>query len=332
MCWFRTAGFGLQEADFEKYRVGNLTCNLPIDKLLHGNEHQSTRDVLDIRVERIANDFISKPYTGKDTPLVCVHPEDADSFDVNNPEKSRFIIVGHNHLVAGLKKAREHHNSDTAVRKHLSVVECKLYKGLSDSQMKGFGALHNKVQGLHDSMTAKELLVSFNRSSESCGLRAIRLSENDNPKSNTHQQQLKKVCYAEAGLDGANMSTHLYLWDLATRFDQDTFDLLIAVMEMYEKSDCKGQIKKTQGAAKALVKVSTGKKKKQKLAAFQPNLPDARITANSSTLVEVHERAPVVPELSKMQLQFVHECCKHSEKAIAKTLSKVGSYTLIGSW
>mmetsp|Transcript_13457 Transcript_13457/g.22737 ORF Transcript_13457/g.22737 Transcript_13457/m.22737 type:complete len:149 (+) Transcript_13457:179-625(+) len=125
-----------------------------------------------------------KPYTGKDTPLVCVHPEDADSFDVNNPDKSRFIIVGNNHLVAGLKKAREHHNSDTAVRKHLSVVECKLYKGLSDSQMKGFGALHNKVQGLHDNMTAKELLVvSFNRSYESgVGLRAIRLSEDDNPK------------------------------------------------------------------------------------------------------------------------------------------------------
>jgi hypothetical protein len=224
--------------------AARLYACLPIENLHHGNSEQSTRDVVEIRVERIAAEFITAPFSGKDCPLVCVriHPEDADMFNILHPERSRYIIVGHKNPVAGLKKALEFFTKESTKEEwgHLSFVECKLYKGLTNSQMKALGALHNLKQGKHNTMTGKELMKSFNRSSITHGMWAIRHSELDNPKSNKEQQALKKLCYQEAGLDDSKMTTHLYLWNLATKFQQMTFDLLIEVMEMFEKFDCKG--------------------------------------------------------------------------------------------
>ena len=105
ICWFELYCTGLEETDFEEKRLGSSTLRLPIENLHHGNSDQSTRDVVEIRVERIAAEFIIAPFAGKDCPLVCVHPEDAVMFDILHPERSRYIIVGHNHLVAGIKKA-----------------------------------------------------------------------------------------------------------------------------------------------------------------------------------------------------------------------------------
>ena len=326
--WFKLLCTGFEEADFEKKRlgpkVGGSTFNIHIDNLFHGNSDQSTRDVNASRVSRIAASFIATPYAGKVCPLVCVLPEDAETFDLENVDSSRFVIVGNNHLIAGMKEAREHHGRGSEAGKYLSIVECKLYKGLTDSQMKAFGAQHNVKQGLHEKMTPKELLLSFNRSSTSNGLREIRLSTEDNPRSNPHQQELKKTCYKEAGLEADKTNSNLYVWDLATKFKQATFELLIKVMEMYEKSECLGQNLKQLAAPKAVVKPSTGKKPRAKpKAAFQPNLPVPRITSNSTLPVEVHATPPAMPSLSKLHLQFLHECCKHSEDAVVKTLSKV---------
>jgi len=278
--------------------------------------------VVEIRVERIAAEFITAPFSGKDCPLVCVriHPEDADMFNILHPERSRYIIVGHKNPVAGLKKALEFFTKESTKEEwgHLSFVECKLYKGLTDSQMKALGALHNLKQGKHNTMTGKELMKSFNRSSITHGMWAIRHSELDNPKSNKEQQALKKLCYQEAGLDDSKMTTHLYLWNLATKFQQMTFDLLIEVMEMYEKYDCKGQIKKPQAASKVVKK-----NVKKRRARFQLDLQDQKLTGSTTKQVEVHEPPPAMPHLSKMHLQFLAECCKHSESVVLQILSKV---------
>lgn len=323
--WFALQCVGFEAADFEKKRVGVLTHRILIDNLVHGDVNQSTREVNESRVSRIAQDFIQEPFAGKDCPIVCVHPDDADTFDQYHLEKSRYIVMGNNHLVAGLKKAREHHTQAEEEKwNHLSSVECKVYKDLSDSQMKAFGATHNLNQGLHDKMNVKELLLSFNSSAEACGLRAIRMSSSDNPKSNRAQQDLKKRCYLEAGLKESSMNSNLYVWDLATKIKQDTFELLIKVMEQFEKSDCLGQIKKSQAASKVEgTKLSTGKKPKKKAAYQSPNLQDPRMISNSTEHVKIHATAPVMPTLSKLNLQFLHECCKHSEGAVVQVLSKV---------
>jgi hypothetical protein len=136
-------------------------------------------------------------------------------------------------------------------------------------------------------MTGKELMKSFNRSSITHGLWAIRHSELDNPKSNPEQHALKKLCYQEAGLDDSRMSTHLYLWNLATKFQQMTFDLLIEVMDMYEKFDCKGQIKKPQVASKVVAK-----NVKKRRARFQLYLQDQKLTGSTRS------DAPLVQDAS----------------------------------